>query len=393
MGRSKHTVAGIYPAPDGTYEVDSVYRKQRIRRRGFERIAGAQGYLIARKAQIDQGTEPGLRPKMTFDQAAAKHLNDKIDMPSWETDRHLLAPLVETIGSLTLEEIGDDTLKAFIEKRQAAGRKTKTINNALDIVRTICNRASTVWRHPNGMTWLAYPPSITRLELVDQRPPRPISWAEQRLLIPECPPHLAKMSLFALNTGLREEPLCRLSWAWEARVMLRPGLTISVFVVPRRYVKGRKRERILVCNSVAQSIIDSQRGRHPERVFTYAKIAKRPDVKPKHQPIGSMNNTAWQAARIRAGLPDLHVHDLRHTVGMRLRDAGVSERTQNDILWHTDKGMANHYAVAQVREIYDALELIKKPGEMAESQNLLAVLRTVQMQSFPQNSPRHKKTA
>lgn len=27
-----------------------------------------------------------------------------------------------------------------------------------------------------------------------------------------------------------------------------------------------------------------------------------------------MNNTVWQAARERAGLPDLHVHDLRHTV-------------------------------------------------------------------------------
>lgn len=393
MGRSKHTVAGIYPAPDGTYEVDSVYRKQRIRRRGFERIADAQGYLIARKAQIDQGTEPGLRPKVTFDQAAAKHLNEKIDMPSWETDRYLLAPLVEQIGSLTLEEINDETLLPFVQMRQAAGRKAKTINNALDIVQTICNRAASTWRHPNGMTWLAHPPLITRLELIDQRPPRPISWAEQRALIPECPPHLARMALFALNTGLREQPLCNLRWDWEARVRLSPELTISVFVIPRRFVKGRKRERILVCNSVAQSIIESQRGLHPERVFTYAKIAKRPGIEPKHKPVGSMNNTAWQAARARAGLHDLHVHDLRHTVGMRLRDAGVWERTQNDILWHSDKGMSSHYAVAQVREIYDALELIKKPGDEGESQNLLSVIRAVQMQRFPQNSPKHKKTA
>lgn len=78
---------------------------------------------------------------------------------------------------------------------------------------------------------------------------------------------------------------------------------------------------------------------------------------------------------------------------MRLRDAGVSERTQNDILWHTDKGMTNHYAVAQVREIYDALEQVTKPGDSAESQNLLSVIRSVQMQQVPQNSPRRKKTA
>ena len=36
-----------------------------------------------------------------------------------------------------------------------------------------------------------------------------------------------------------------------------------------------------------------------------------------------MNNTAWQRARQEAGLAGLHVHDLRHTVGMQLREAGA----------------------------------------------------------------------
>lgn len=391
MGRS--TTAGIYPSPDGTYEVDAVYRKQRLRRRGFARHADAQSWLIGRKAQISAGMEPGQRPAVTFDMAAAHHLDSKINMPSWETDRYLLAPLAEMIGSLTLDEISNDALAPFIRARQAAGRKTKTINSALSIVQTICNRAATVWRHPNGMTWLAHAPTIARLEQFDQRPPRPISWAEQRRLIPELPAHLARMALFDLNTGLREQALCNLRWEWEARVMLRPGLTVSVFVVPRRFVKGRKRERILVCNSVAQDIIERQRGLHPERVFTFAQRTTRKGVDPKHRAVGSMNNSAWQAARVRAGIPDLHVHDLRHTVGMRLRDVGVSERTQNDILWHTDKGMSNHYAVAQVREIYDALERISRPGEEGESQNLLAVVRAVQMRQFPQNSPSQRKTA
>lgn len=391
MGRS--TTAGIYPSPDGTYEVDAVYRKQRIRRRGFARHADAQSWLIDRKAQISAGTEPGQRTAVTFDMAAAHHLDSKISMPSWETDRYLLAPLVEMIGSLTLDEISNDTLAPFIHARQAAGRKTKTINSALSIVQTICNRAATVWRHPNGMTWLAHAPTIVRLEQFDQRPPRPISWAEQRRLIPELPAHLARMALFDLNTGLREQALCNLRWEWEARVMLRAGLTVSVFVVPRRFVKGRKRERILVCNSVAQDIVERQRGLHPERVFTFAQRTTRKGVEPKQRAVGSMNNSAWQAARVRAGIPDLHVHDLRHTVGMRLRDAGVSERTQNDILWHTDKGMSNHYAVAQVREIHDALERISRPGEEGESQNLLAVVRAVQMRQFPQNSPSQRKTA
>jgi integrase len=46
-----------------------------------------------------------------------------------------------------------------------------------------------------------------------------------------------------------------------------------------------------------------------------------------YQPVQKMNNTAWHNARTKAGLGDLHRHDLRHTVGMRLREAGVAEST------------------------------------------------------------------
>ncbi len=53
------------------------------------------------------------------------------------------------------------------------------------------------------------------------------------------------------------------------------------------------------------------------------------------------------------------MHDLRHTVGMRLREAGVDEDTRADILWHTRPGMTAQYSQAQVREVRSALELIK----------------------------------
>lgn len=175
--------------------------------------------------------------------------------------------------------------------------------------------------------------------------------------------------------------------ALESVVEEAAGAPVLVFVVPRRYVKGRKRERIIVCNSVAQSIVDAQRGLHEERVFTFFRAVKKPGKVPKHKATDSMNNTAWQNACDAAGL-DIRLHDLRHTVGMRLREAGVSERTQDEILWHSKGTMTNHYAVAQVREIYDALELIKEPTGH-ESVNVLALVRG----QVPQNSPPQRKTA
>ena len=79
-----------------------------------------------------------------------------------------------------------------------------------------------------------------------------------------------------------------------------------------------------------------------------------------HEPhaIETMNNNGWQNARKAVGLKDVRVHDLRHTVGMRLREAGVREETISDILWHNRGTMTSHYSVVQVRELLDALNLI-----------------------------------
>jgi hypothetical protein len=109
-------------------------------------------------------------------------------------------------------------------------------------------------------------------------------------------------------------------------------------------------------NSISQAVVERQRGKHPTHVFV---------MEWRHRPLGPvqmMNNTAWQSARKRAGLGDLHVHDLRHTTGMRLREPGVEDITRRDVLWHSSGSITEHYTTAQIREIHDALEKITKPS-------------------------------
>jgi integrase len=79
-----------------------------------------------------------------------------------------------------------------------------------------------------------------------------------------------------------------------------------------------------------------------------------------YRPLETMNNTAWQRARRQAGMPDLHVHDLRHTEGMRLREAGVPQSTVAEILWHSCASMSGHYCVAQIVELHTELEKIRE---------------------------------
>ena len=60
-------------------------------------------------------------------------------------------------------------------------------------------------------------------------------------------------------------------------------------------------DRLVVLNSVARSIVDEQRGLHPEYVFVYSQV-REAGKKPQFRPIETMNNTSWQKARRRAKL-------------------------------------------------------------------------------------------
>jgi integrase len=65
------------------------------------------------------------------------------------------------------------------------------------------------------------------------------------------------------------------------------------------------------------------------------------------RPVQTMNNRVRQSAVVKAGLGDLQVHNLRHTVVLRLRECGVPESTISAILWHSNKSMTVHYSMAQ----------------------------------------------
>jgi integrase len=347
MGRP--TIPGVYRDQEGRWHVDKVYRSHRLRQSFGADYGEAEGWLLAELARLRAA--PAQLHRYTFDQAAAHYITLYESKASLEQEIDLLKGVMPHIGQLFLDQIYDATLKPFIDARKRDGVKSKTINLALGVVRHILNLAARSWRDDDGRTWLVSAPLISMVEGGDEREPRQLTWQEQRENLHKLPDHLARMALFDLNCGARDAVVCGLKWEWEIQI---PELGFSVFNVPRPAVKGKKRSRILVCNSVAQSVIESVRGQHDDYAFVYSQRRKNP----KYRPIETMNNTAWQGWRDECGLGDLHVHDLRHTVGSRLREAGVAEETRADILWHVRRGMPQHYAVAQVIEIREALERI-----------------------------------
>jgi integrase len=307
----------------------------------------AERFLARLAEEIRQAGIYGVRPTRTFEQAAAKFVLENQHKRSLASDIGRLKLLMPRIGQVPLDRLHSGTLQLWIEERRKQGVAVGTINHGLKVVRRILNLAAREWVDENGLTWLATAPKLKLLPDTDKRQPYPLSWEEQARLFQALPPHLAAMALFAVNTGCRDGEVCRPRWDWEVRV---PELSTSVFIVPGRYVKNGD-DRLIVLNRIALSVVEAQRGKHPWHVFTY-----------KGKPTTRMLNKAWLRARNAAGLPQVRVHDLKHTFGRRLRAAGVSFEDRQDLLGHRSARITTHYSAAELSKLLEAVNRVCASG-------------------------------
>jgi integrase len=335
MGRKR--TPGIYKRK-GVWHIDKKFLGRRIcESTGAASLEEAEKFLACRLDELRNEKVYGIRPRRTFREAAAKYLIENQHKASIHDDAGRLKPLIPFIGDLPLDVINMGSLQQFIEVRRKEGRKTRTINHALELVRRILNLAAREWIDEDNLTWLNSTPKIKMLIETDLRESYPLNWEEQDKLFANLAPHLQNMALFAVNTGCRDRVICSLLWKWEHKLNSR-----SVFVVPKQYVKNRQ-DRLIVLNDTAQKVIDSIRGNHDIYVFTF-----------RGKPINRMNNNGWRNARRKAGLEHVRVHDLKHTFGRRLRSAGVSLEDRADLLGHKTGRMTTHYSAAELENLINA---------------------------------------
>jgi integrase len=379
MGREKSP--GLYKR-DGVWHIDK-------RVRGYGRLCESTGtgdqeeaerYLRLRLTEIREAVVHGVRSQRLFREAATKYLLENQHMPSIGDCAMHMKQLDPFIGDLTLDRVHDGTLKSFVTARKQQGVSNRTINIALQRVVRILRLAANVWRDEHGLTWLDSAKHISILPEDHRRVPYPLSWEEQGYLMKTLPDHLAKMALYKMNSGCREQEVCRLSWDWEIKV---PELSTSVFLIPLDFggrrpnsgVKNRE-DRLVVLNDVAKSVIEAQRGLHKVWVFPY-----------KGNRLAKMNGTAWKHARVKAaaiwekekgepahsGFSHLRVHDLKHTFGRRLRVAGVTFEDRQALLGHKSGSVTTDYSATEIEHMITQANKVANPGQ--RSSPTLTVLR------------------
>lgn len=358
-----------------------------------QRIRGSSGTadLEAAEAELRRRIEAARTRKsggLTFRDAATQYLKEYEHKRSIGRDAQALEICDLWLGELPLDEVSMETLKPMIAARLAGmppaararlpekwrGRAAwpavspGTINRDLAVVRRVLNLSARKWRTGNR-PWLSAPPLVEMLPEPDKRPPYPLSFQEQALLLGELPRHLADPALFAVNTGCREAEVVGLRWGWEYTV---PELEATVFVIPPGVAKNGQ-ERLVVINSVAKAVIEAQRGRHPEFVFTFPRRRRVAGaLVTTLDPFDRIYNSGWKRARRDAalaypekfripapwGFANIRVHDLKHTFGKRLRAAGVSFEDRQDLLGHKSQRITTHYSAPEIGALIEAAEKV-----------------------------------
>jgi len=308
---------------------------------GETELEDAERYLTKRIQEIRAEVVYGERRERTFDEAAARFIEEYGHKRSLDRDIDTLKAVMPYIGDLALKKIHSASLDRFIRDRKADDISAGTLNRDMAVIRRVLKLCVAMWRDEQGRPWLDAAPLLPTVQGV-KRKPRPITVAEQDRLTKGMPQYLADMTLFALHTGLRDQEICGLKWEHEAKIS---DTQESVFIVTEERAKNGH-ERIVPLNAVARSIVDRYRGQS-DFVFHL-----------KGNRLERMNNRAWRKAREAANLVDVRVHDLRHTFGMRLRAAGVSLEDRQDLLGHHAGHITTQYSKVEITHLIECVELL-----------------------------------
>lgn len=297
------------------------------------------------------------RAQMTLDNAAGLYFDQ---VAQWQTSavntEYMTENILRLLGKNTLlTEIAGKLPEAIARrrgerKRQAPKAHAKncicqkcrispaSVNREVELLRRIMNRARKVYKvATDSIDWADY-----LLREADP-PTRSLSIALEAKLLEACAPHLRPIIEVALMTGLRLNNVVGLQWE---QIDLEAGeLTVRL---KSKHPGGR--EHTLPINDRLKLVFLRLEPQKAGAVFTY-----------KGKPLKSVK-TAWKAAKRRAGVPaNFRFHDLRHTVGSRLADAGGDIDVIADYLGHADFSTTKRYVHRKKSAKLEAMNTIAPP--------------------------------
>ena len=226
----------------------------------------------------------------------------------------------DKIGRLHLSRIRGADLAEYRDRRLAAGLSDSSVRLELAILSNLYTVAMKEWR----MEGLRNPVLAVRKPAPGKARDRRLSLGEEKRLLAECAQPLEAIILFALETGMRRGEIHKLLWK---------DVDLGKCTAQLLDTKNGE-DRTIPLSTRAIGVLKALPRNINGKVFPGADISH-----------------SFAAACTRAGIEDLHFHDLRHEATSRLFERGFNPMEVSSITGHKTLQMLKRYTHLRAEDL------------------------------------------
>ena len=288
---------------------------------------------------------------------------------SWATDESMIRNhLVPKIGSLFMGRITPPDIAVFLQRMKSEEYASGTCNRALVLLRfgfTLALRWKVHGIESNPVVEIKNIKDDNKIEryLTEQQTVKLLEAVRQSES-----EMLQYIVLFLIYTGARKREVLDARWRdidWAQRSWRIP-----------KTKSGKIRH--IPLSTGAMNVLEHVRLKVRHGLLNEQAIFANPKT---GEPFVSFFYS-WNNARIRAGLPEFRIHDLRHSFASHLVNAGRSLYEVQELLGHADIKTTSRYAHLSRERLVAAVEVVPLI-EIGPREKLLAQFKPSKMLSLP----------